>query len=79
LKILTVIGARPQFIKASAVSHAFIKAGIEEVIVNTGQHYDFNMSKLFFKELEIPDAKYNLDVGSGPHGKQTGEVLKNLS
>jgi UDP-GlcNAc3NAcA epimerase len=61
LKILTVIGTRPQFIKASPVSHALLGAGIEEVIVNTGQHYDVNMSELFFKELEIPEAKHNLE------------------
>ena len=45
---------------------------VEEVIVNTGQHYGFNMSDIFFKELEIPEAKYNLEVGSDPHGEQTG-------
>jgi UDP-GlcNAc3NAcA epimerase len=78
LKILTVIGTRPQFIKASPVSHALLDARIEEVIVNTGQHYDINMSELFFKELEIPGAKYDLGVGSGTHGEQTGEMLKKL-
>ena len=76
MKILTVIGAWLQFIKASPVSHALIGAGVEEVFVNTGQHYDFNMSELFFKELEIPEAKYNLEVGPGTHGEQTGELLK---
>ena len=78
MKILTVIGTRPQFIKASPVSHALISVGIEEVIVNTGQHYDVNMSELFFKELEIPAAKYNLKVGSSTHGEQTGEMLKKI-
>jgi UDP-GlcNAc3NAcA epimerase len=78
MKIVTVIGARPQFIKASPVSNALINAGIEEVIVNTGQHYDFNMSELFFRDLELPEAKYNLLVGSGKHGEQTGEMLKKL-
>jgi len=69
LKVLTIIGARPQFIKASPVSHALIGVGVEEVIVNTGQHCDFNMSELFFKELKVPKAKYNLEVGSGTHGE----------
>ena len=78
MKILTVIGTRTQFIKVSPVLHALIGAGIEEVIVNTGQHYDVNMSELFFKELEIPEAKYDLGVGSGTHGEQTGEMLKKL-
>ena len=76
MKILTIIGTRPQFIKASPVSHALISAEVEEVIVNTGQHYDVNMSELFFKELEIPEAKYDLGVGSGTHGEQTGKMLK---
>lgn len=78
MKILTVIGARPQFIKASSVSHALTGAGIQEVIINTGQHYDVNMSELFFRELEIPEAKYNLGIGSGTHGEQTGKMLKKL-
>jgi UDP-GlcNAc3NAcA epimerase len=78
MKVLTVIGARPQFIKASPVSNALNDAGIEELIVNTGQHYDFNMSEIFFKELALPLAKYNLNVGSGSHGEQTGMMLKHL-
>jgi UDP-N-acetylglucosamine 2-epimerase len=73
--VLTVIGARPQFIKAAPVSKALITAGLQEVIVHTGQHYDENMSDLFFEELEIPKPEYNLGVGSMGHGAQTGKML----
>jgi len=74
-KILTIIGARPQFIKASPISNVIKRAHIEEVIVNTGQHYDFNMSNIFIKDLDIAKAKYNLKIGSNSHGKQTGHIL----
>lgn len=76
MKIVTVIGARPQFIKASVVSQKFIKASTtEEIIIHTGQHYDQGMSDVFFKELGIPIPPYNLDVGSASHGQQTGHML----
>jgi UDP-GlcNAc3NAcA epimerase len=79
-KILTIVGARPQIIKASAVSRAVEKRSdkLEEVIVHTGQHYDENMSAVFFDELGIPKPQYNLSVGSGSHGVQTARMLEGI-
>ncbi len=79
MKILTIIGARPQFVKAAILSYAINQDHrIEEVIVHTGQHYDNNMSDIFFRELNIPQAKYNLNIGSGSHGRQTGIMLEKI-
>lgn len=74
MKIVTVVGARPQFIKAAAVSRV-LREKHEEILVHTGQHYDNNMSDIFFEELHIPKPEVNLGVGSGTHAKQTAEMM----
>jgi UDP-GlcNAc3NAcA epimerase len=76
--VMSIVGARPQFIKAAVVSRALASAGLPEIMLHTGQHYDFNMSGLFFDELCISAPKYNLEVGSGPHGMQTGRMLEGI-
>lgn len=79
MKILTVIGARPQFIKAAAVSHAFAQHNsIQEILLHTGQHFDNNMSEVFFEELGIPKPAYNLGIGGGLHGAMTGAQLAGI-
>ena len=78
MMILTVIGARPQFIKAAMVSQALKKAGIEEVIIHTGQHFDTNMSQVFFDEMGIPAPLHTLDFGGLSHGAMTGRMLEAL-
>jgi UDP-GlcNAc3NAcA epimerase len=86
MKILTVIGARPQFVKAAMVNRAISlsrkngrdAARLQEIIVHTGQHYDYNMSHLFFEELSIPAPNYHLEVGSGNHGCMTGSILSKV-
>lgn len=78
MKVLTVVGARPQFIKAAPVSDAFREAGIDEIFVHTGQHYHARLSADFFVELGLPEPDYNLKVGSGTHGRQTGRMLEAL-
>ncbi|HEX8746001.1 MAG TPA: UDP-N-acetylglucosamine 2-epimerase (non-hydrolyzing) [Pyrinomonadaceae bacterium] len=78
MRVLTVVGARPQFIKAAPVSRALGRAGIEEVLVHTGQHYDRGMSQIFFEEMGIREPDINLEVGSGLHGWQTGQIMVRL-
>lgn len=87
MKVVTIVGARPQFIKASVVrralerhnaSEAVSRGKVRDVLVHTGQHYDHNMSRIFFEELQIPAPDYNLGVGSGGHGEMTGAMLKGI-
>lgn len=85
MKIITIVGARPQFIKAAAVSRAVKKHNLEnpnqtiqEIIVHTGQHYDHNMSEVFFAQMQIPHPQYNLSVGGGSHGAMTGRMLEKI-
>src|SRR5260370_20650092 len=77
VKVLTVVGARPQFIKAAPVSRV-LRRQHEEFLVHTGQHYDDEMSDLFFRQLEIPAPDINLEVASGRHGAQTGAMLARI-
>lgn len=77
MKIVTIVGARPQFIKAAPVSHAFdSRADVEEILAHTGQHFDKNMSDVFFSELSIRPPKYNLEIGGGTHGQNTGRMIE---
>lgn len=86
MKLIHIVGARPQFIKMASISWAVAENNregdpdyrIQELIIHTGQHYDYGLSKVFFEELEIPKPDYNLGVGSGGHGEQTGEMLKRI-
>lgn len=75
MKGLTVVGTRPQLVKVAPVSRELRKY-VKEILVNTGQHYDYNMAGIFFDELHIPKPDCDLGIGSASHGKQTGEMLK---
>jgi len=85
MKLISVVGARPQIIKAAAMSRAIGEHNrkypahkIVETVVHTGQHYDENMSQIFFNELDVPEPGYNLEVGSGSHAEQTGKILQRI-
>jgi UDP-N-acetylglucosamine 2-epimerase len=78
MRVLTVVGARPQFIKSAPVSTALRESGHEEVLVHTGQHYNHQMSQVFFEEMGIAQPDFNLEVGSGSHGWQTGQMMLRL-
>jgi UDP-N-acetylglucosamine 2-epimerase len=78
VRIISIVGARPEFIQATPVSRALRALGHQELLVHTGQHYDYLMSQTFFDELGIPVPDYNLEVGSGQHGRQTAEILARL-
>src|SRR5207245_1121477 len=77
VKLVSIVGARPQFIKAAAVSRK-LRERHQEILVHTGQHYDYEMSGIFFDGLEMPRPDANLEIGSGPHGAQTGAMLKSI-
>ncbi len=78
MKIVTILGARPQFVKAATVSRELKKQGLEEVIVHTGQHFDHTMSQVFFDEMEIPRPHYNLEISGLQHGAMTGRMLEKV-
>jgi len=77
-KIITVVGARPQFIKAATLSRQFQLKGVEELIIHTGQHFDANMSDVFFEEMEIPKPAFQLDIHGLTHGAMTGRMLEGI-
>lgn len=78
MKLVTILGARPQFIKASVVSSAFKNAGIEETLIHTGQHFDRTMSEVFFQDLDLPQPEYHLNIHSLNHGAMTGRMMEKI-
>ena len=77
-KISIILGTRPEIVKCSPIIRECTRLGLDFFILHTGQHYSYFMDKVFFEQLELPSAKYNLDVGSGAHGKQTGVMLAGI-
>ena len=78
MKISIILGTRPEIIKMSSIMRLCEKQGLDYFVLHTGQHYSYNMDKVFFVEMELPEARYNLDVGSGSHGEQTGKMLMGI-
>ncbi|MCK4990874.1 MAG: UDP-N-acetylglucosamine 2-epimerase, partial [Bacteroidales bacterium] len=81
MKLLTIVGARPQIIKAAALSRVILEEfndQVRDVILHTGQHYDSSMSEVFFREMQIPEPAYNLGIGSSSHGSQTGQMIQGI-
>jgi UDP-GlcNAc3NAcA epimerase len=78
MKVVTILGARPQFIKAATISLVFSENSVTEVLLHTGQHYDQNMSEVFFQELGIPEPRYNLGINAASHGSMTGRMLEQI-
>lgn len=78
MRVVTIVGARPQFVKAAVISRAFKAMGIDEKIIHTGQHFDQNMSDVFFTEMQIPKPEYNLDIHGLSHGAMTGRMLEKI-
>ena len=78
MKIASIVGARPNFIKLSPVDKELQKRGIDHIIIHTGQHYNYEMDRVFFEDMGIPSPDYHLGIGSGSHGFQTGEMLKKV-
>jgi len=78
MKVSIVLGTRPEIIKFSPIICAFERLGLDYFILHTGQHYSYSLDKVFFEQLNLPEARYNLDVGSGSHGLQTGKMLMGI-